>query len=146
MSTCDPDGCEVTQGSLQQYNITVVAANKSVICIGSNHVSTSNVSASTDRCEPRKWHRARDSGSDTRISLKTPVVSCLLDLQTSQPQIPEPSISWEIKLVLGVALSILVLVIVTVIFIVLKVSTITKASQLRELTIGPQDHLRHVPH
>lgn len=51
MSICDQDRCLVTQRLLQQYNISVIAANKFVICIGSNQVSTSNVSLSIDQCE-----------------------------------------------------------------------------------------------
>lgn len=65
-SICDQDSCLVTQESLQQYNITVITANKSVICIGSNQVSTSNVSASIDQCETGKSILVLDSWRDMK--------------------------------------------------------------------------------
>ncbi|XP_075884018.1 uncharacterized protein LOC142889274 isoform X2 [Nelusetta ayraudi] len=51
MSVCGQESCTVTHRSLHRYNITVVAANNTIICIGSNHVSNSSVSASTDLCQ-----------------------------------------------------------------------------------------------
>lgn len=69
MSTCDQDNCLITQGSRKQYKITVVTANKSVICIGSNQVSTSNVSASIDPCETCEWIHVLDSWRDMKKSV-----------------------------------------------------------------------------
>lgn len=55
MSVCGQESCTVTNRSLHRYYITIVAANNTIICIGSNQVSNSSVSASTDLCQSRKW-------------------------------------------------------------------------------------------
>lgn len=57
-SVCNEDGCTPSQVSLNKVNITISAENRTVTCSGNNHVSTSNVTASTEAmCEYNgfKW-------------------------------------------------------------------------------------------
>ncbi|CAF97033.1 unnamed protein product [Tetraodon nigroviridis] len=43
-SVCNESVCQTSDRSLKTVNITVLAGNRSVICIGRNYVSTSNIS------------------------------------------------------------------------------------------------------
>ncbi|XP_071315281.1 uncharacterized protein [Trachinotus anak] len=43
-SVCDEDSCRTSQKSFSKVNITISSDNRTVVCIGNNHVSTNNVS------------------------------------------------------------------------------------------------------
>ncbi|XP_044040826.1 uncharacterized protein LOC122870583 [Siniperca chuatsi] len=47
-SVCDGASCSTSQGSLRKVNITISADNRSIVCTGNNHVSTSNISESIE--------------------------------------------------------------------------------------------------
>ncbi|XP_018532524.1 uncharacterized protein si:ch1073-220m6.1 [Lates calcarifer] len=46
-SVCDEDSCRTFQRSFSKVTITISTDNQTVVCSGSNHVSTNNVSEST---------------------------------------------------------------------------------------------------
>ncbi|XP_042367942.1 uncharacterized protein LOC121961907 [Plectropomus leopardus] len=54
LSVCDEDSCRTSQRSVKKVNITVFTENRSVVCRGNNHVSTSNVSESIEAVCSRK--------------------------------------------------------------------------------------------
>ncbi|XP_054457871.1 T-lymphocyte surface antigen Ly-9 [Anoplopoma fimbria] len=47
-SVCDEVSCITSEESLREVNITIFTGNRSIVCSGNNHVSTSNVSESTE--------------------------------------------------------------------------------------------------
>ncbi|XP_049425153.1 T-lymphocyte surface antigen Ly-9 [Epinephelus fuscoguttatus] len=71
-SVCDEDSCATSQRSLRKVNITISTKNRSIVCSGNNHVSTSNVSESIEaRC-------SRKSNSEHGETSEPPTVQIIV--------------------------------------------------------------------
>ncbi|XP_075948651.1 uncharacterized protein LOC142950875 [Anarhichas minor] len=78
-SFCDGEGCRTSQRSLRKVNITIFTDNRSIVCSGNNHVSTSNVSESTEATCLRKPNPDHEETSEppTVIVTVTAIALCV---------------------------------------------------------------------
>ncbi|XP_068584439.1 uncharacterized protein si:ch1073-220m6.1 [Cebidichthys violaceus] len=63
-SVCDGEGCRTSQRSLRKVNITIFTDNRSIVCSGNNHVSTSNVYENTEAMCLRKPNPEHEETSE----------------------------------------------------------------------------------